>query len=224
MRKIANFRLIVLLGLNILLAHYCVANNTNNKIQIDSINQKLLWVNTSLGYSTNGTNTINITATNGTDLYHYARGNYNKSNAPLLLFNADSNFVFTATLSANFDSDYDGAFLIVYSDSNHYAKFLFELNPKEELIVCSALTNGYSDDNINAKTTESKVHFKITRIGTVYGFFYSLNNIDWEYVRIFKFNAKNVKIGFGAQSPVGENCTVSFSNIRYQKNTIFNEF
>lgn len=205
-----NLRLFSLAGL--LLAYLgCTAQ----PVKIESIPQELNWLGEPQAYELLD-NGLSITAGQGTDIYHYSGGGYNISTVPMLLFPADEEFVLTAKVKVDFEAAYDGGFLILYEDTTHYAKLLFEQNHAKQWLLCSGVTNTYTDDNVHVTFDSDEIYIRIARSGDMCGFYYSVDNENWTYMRFFNFpERKELKLGFAAQSPVGESCTAVFTEIGY---------
>lgn len=219
-----NLNLISTISLSL----FCLFSNgqTTSKLLkesviIDAIPNTMEWINSPKAFEINSNNSISITANEKTDFYHYAGGGYNSSTAPILMFKADDEFVLTAAVEVDFNNNYDGGFLMVYDDTSHYAKLLFEQNHKKEMIYCSCVTNEVADDNIHGTIKKNKVFFRIAKADDVIIFYTSVDGQIWDYVRIFPFVVKNnLKIGFASQSPEGKECTATFSEIEYSPNRV----
>lgn len=209
----------IVLSLSFIICVNIVAQKGQTKAntRIDNISSQFYWINSPTSYSLNEKHELKITASKGTDIYHYSGGGFDINNAPMLVFEADSNFIFTSQVVVDLNKEYDGGFLILYSDSVHYGKLLVEKNHQNKIILCSCVTDRYSDDNVHVELNESKVYLKIAKSSELYGFYYSLDGKDWNYLRFFRFNnnKQTVKLGFGVQSPYSEKCTSTFSHINY---------
>jgi hypothetical protein len=142
---------------------------------------------------------------------------YNTDNAPKLLFRPDSNFVLTVAIEHAFASKWDGGALVLKSDSLHWVKFCFEKDYTGAHRVVSVVTNNISDDCNSVSIRGNKVFYKIAKADNVITLYYSLDGRRWLLVRHFQFDAKpGFTLGFLAQSPTGQQCTVHFSQIRYR--------
>jgi regulation of enolase protein 1 (concanavalin A-like superfamily) len=62
---------------------------------------------------------------------------------------------------------------------------------------------------------------RISRIGRAYAFHASADGEAWHLVRHFALDASDpARIGFQAQSPTGDGCTVWFDQIRWEARTL----
>lgn len=199
-------------------------NQPTKAVKIDAIPHDLVWTASPKSFEVTGENSITITASAKTDYYHFANGEFSSSSAPLLLFEADDEFVLTAAVEVGFKEKFDGGFLMVYDDTNHYAKLLFEYSNDKDMIYASCVTNGVGDDNVHRKMDTNKVYFRIGKQGKVVVFYVSEDGKNWSYVRVFRFESENpLKLGFASQSPMGEQCTSIFTEINYSPKT-FTDF
>ncbi|MBS4063302.1 MAG: DUF1349 domain-containing protein [Chitinophagaceae bacterium] len=194
------------------------AQNTRN-IKIQAIPDSLYWENQPLYFKVNGNNLI-IKAGAKTDMFRDPNVTYNTDNAPKLLFRTSDDFVLVSRIEHSFTNKWDGGALVIKYDSLNWVKFCFEKDYKGTRRVVSVVTKNISDDCNSVSIASNAVWFKIAKAGNVITLYYSLNGFDWFLVRHFQFEPKEVQVGFLAQSPTGENCTVTFSNIRFQQKTI----
>jgi uncharacterized protein len=193
----------------------CIAQE--KEVSIQSIPAKQVWDKKPLQFAA-GKNNIRITAGKETDLYCFVDGNYYTNTAPKLLFTPDSNFVLTAKIIPDFKSVYDGGAILVYSDDSNWAKLLFEMNDDKTLALGSSLVkNRRGDDNYHTIIDKNEVFVRLARSGKIFNFYYSKDGSKWNLLRTFPYEKfDNLKIGFYAQSPKGESCTVQFNDITYK--------
>jgi uncharacterized protein len=193
----------------------CIAQE--KEVSIKSIPFKLLWDKKPLKFVA-GQNNITITAGKETDLYCFVDGNYYANTAPKLLFTPDSNFVLTVKIIPDFKSVYDGGAILIYSDDSNWAKLLFEMNEDKTLALGSSLVkNRRGDDNYHTIIEKNEVFVRVARNEKVFNFYYSKDGSKWNLLRTFPYEKfENLKIGFYAQSPKGESCSVRFNEITYK--------
>ena len=186
-------------------------------VKLPSIPREMNWENKPLNYKVSG-NSISITAGKETDIYGDLDGTYYVNNVPRLLFTPDSNFIFSAKVGLGFNTVYDGGAIILYSDSSTWAKLLFELNDGNIIGVGSSLVRDkLGDDSYHVALKVKQVFLKAVRSGKTFCFYYSLDGKKWSLLRTFTYpNPENLKIGFYAQSPKGNSCTVNFSEVKYR--------
>jgi len=161
---------------------------------------------------------ITIMAEKGTDLYTNSSGSSAIDNAPRIYFTPKADFSLSAKLNANFTSAYDGGALYVYSDSNNWAKLLFERFKSGENGIASTITKNFGDDAYHNLISNNEIYFKIVKKENTFTFYYSTNGEVWLYRRSFNLSSQaSIKVGFIAQSPLSKTHQVEYSNI------VFNE-
>lgn len=198
----------------------CCGQLNNDSLKIGGIPKWLKWENQPQGYHI-GNSAIEITAGEKTDMFRDPNVTYNTDNAPKLLFEADSNFVFTAAIEHIFLSKWDGGALVLKQDSLNWVKFCFEKDYTGARRVVSVVTKGISDDCNSIEINSNKVYFKVAKADNVITLYYSITGSKWYLIRHFTFDVtSNLKIGFLAQSPTGKECKVKFSDIHYSTKKI----
>ncbi len=126
-------------------------------------------------------------------------------------------FQFSARVTVDFQAQYDAGVLLLWAGERHWAKFCFEFSPASQPMVVSVVTRGISDD-ANAFTVPSRsVRLRVSRAGRVYAYHASTDAATWQLVRVFSLGdaVAGHQIGFEAQSPTGDGCTVTFDQIRF---------
>lgn len=191
-----------------------------DSLKIDGISKYLKWENKPKGFFIDKSG-ITIIAGEKTDMFRDPNVTYNTDNAPKLLFEADSNFILTASIEHGFLNKWDGGALVLKQDSLNWIKCCFEKDYTGAKRVVTVVTKGISDDCNSVDISSSKVYFKVAKAGNVITLYYSLTGTKWFLVRHFTFDAtNNLKIGFLAQSPTGRDCKVKFGNIHYSAKKI----
>ena len=201
---------------------FCLRANAQqpDSIRIPAIPRGLFWENSPKNFSMKG-NEFVIVAGGKTDMFRDPNVTYNTDNAPKLLFEGDENFIFIASIEHAFASKWDGGALVVKQDSLHWIKFCFEKDYTGAKRVVSVVTNDISDDCNSEEMKSNKVFYKVAKAGNVITLYSSENGIRWLLVRHLQFETrKGFKLGFLAQSPTGERCEVTFSNISYKTEKI----
>lgn len=128
-------------------------------------------------------------------------------------------FQLSAQVEVGFSSQFDAGVLLLWADEQNWAKFCFELSPAAEPMVVSVVTRGVSDD-ANAFVVEGRsVGLRVTRVDGVYAFHACTDGRTWQLVRVFSLgeDPDRHRVGFEAQSPTGEGCTVTFSRLRFTR-------
>jgi regulation of enolase protein 1 (concanavalin A-like superfamily) len=125
----------------------------------------------------------------------------------------------SARVTVDFRSRYDAGVLLLWADERHWGKFCFEFSPAGEPMVVSVVTRGVSDDANAFVVPERSVWLRVSRIDSVYAYHASTDAKTWTMVRVFSLGAAVTGhwIGFEAQSPTGDGCTVTFDDIRFSR-------
>lgn len=106
---------------------------------------------------------------------------------------------------------------MVYESPRAWAKLCLELSPQGLPMIVSVVTKGMSDD-CNAFVVNGQVAMRISRLERAYAFHASQDGNVWNLLRYFILeDSRNAQMGFLAQSPTGNGCTVSFEDIRFEE-------
>jgi regulation of enolase protein 1 (concanavalin A-like superfamily) len=126
-------------------------------------------------------------------------------------------FQFSARVSVDFKSQYDAGVLLLWIDEQHWGKFCFEFSPAAKPMVVSVVTRGVSDDANAFTVPERSVWLRVSRSDHVYAYHASTDGKTWDLVRVFSLGDAigDHRIGFEAQSPTGDGCTVTFDDIHF---------
>jgi len=126
-------------------------------------------------------------------------------------------FQFSARVAVDFRAQYDAGVLLVWIDELHWAKFCFEFSPASRPMVVSVVTRGVSDDANAFVVVHPVVWLRVSRLGRAYAYHASIDSVTWQLVRVFSLGdtVDGHQIGFEAQSPTGDGCTVTFDQIRF---------
>jgi len=191
-----------------------------DSLNLASLPRPLYWENSPLRYDTRGGRLL-IVAGGKTDMFRDPNVTYNTDNAPKLLFVADSNFVLTAAIHHDFVSKWDGGAIVLKADSLNWIKFCFEKDYTGQKRVVSVVTRGISDDCNSAAVAGNTIHYKIAKAGNVITLYFSQDGHSWYLIRHLTFDSNQpLRLGFLAQSPTGQQCTVTFSDIYYSTKKI----
>jgi regulation of enolase protein 1 (concanavalin A-like superfamily) len=201
------FTLIALLGIQFVEAQQTPA--------ISSIPKQLFWENSPARWSFQQ-QVLAVQAGAKTDMFRDPNVTYNTDNAPKLLFQPDSNFILTAAVEHAFMNKWDGGALVLKVDSLRWIKFCLEKDYTGAKRIVSVVTNNVSDDANSIAITGNKAFFKMAKAGNVITLYVSTDGKKWLLVRHVQMNIpEKFSVGFLAQSPTGQSCTVRFSNIQY---------
>ena len=164
---------------------------------------------------------LTIVAGPATDWFISPVDGKSSSSAPVLLFEPADDFVLTAKLNVEFGAQWDAGALMVYQDGANWAKFALEMTIDREPTIVTVVTRGVSDDCNSTMVPGGSAWFRIAKAGRAIAFYASLDGRKWKIIRAFTLGeSPNLRAGFGAQSPVGQKATATFSEITYGARTI----
>jgi regulation of enolase protein 1 (concanavalin A-like superfamily) len=126
-------------------------------------------------------------------------------------------FQLSARVTVDFRSEYDAGVLMLWSDERHWAKFCFEFSPAAEPMVVSVVTRGVSDDANAFVIAGRSAWLRLSRLDSAYAYHASTDGKTWRLVRVFRLEDDTTghRVGFEAQSPTGDGCTVTFDDISF---------
>lgn len=163
-----------------------------------------------------GDSSFVMAAAVGTDLHYPTSRVFKRHNAPKVLFKPGADFDFSAKLKPSSQSDYNGGGLLLYTDTTQWAKVLFQRAGDKYIIGMSVVEHSVTDDSYFPVNDVVDIWLRVKKSGATCSFFVSTNGLDWRLARQFAYtNPENMRLGFYAQSPLGPQCTVYFSAIRY---------
>ena len=142
--------------------------------------------------------------------------------ATLLGTPPEGDFRFSARVAVDFRSQYDAGVLLLWADEQHWAKFCFEFSPAARPMVVSVVTRGVSDDANAFTVADRSIWLRISRLDRVYAFHASTDGTTWQLIRVFSLgdSVAGHRIGFEAQSPTGDGCTVTFDRIAFDQESL----
>jgi uncharacterized protein len=140
------------------------------------------------------------------------------ADAPRLVGVPTGDFQLLARVTVDFASSFDAGVLVVHAGPDRWAKLCFEFTPQGSPSVVTVVTRGESDDANAFETPDRSVWLRITRTGRAYAFHASTDRRWWRLVRYFALGeaAGEARVGFEAQSPMGEGCRVTFDDLEYR--------
>lgn len=137
-------------------------------------------------------------------------------NAPALVGEPSGDFRLSALVTVDFAATYDAGVLILHASDSVWAKLCFEYSPQREPMVVSVVTRDVSDDCNSFVVDGASVWLRVARTGRAFAFHASADGEKWTFVRHFALVADgSPTVGFAAQSPTGDGCTVTFEQIAY---------
>lgn len=202
----------------VLLFLLAIPASAQEQFKLKSIPFPLSWHNTPKSFQVTEDGSLVITGNKSSRLFNDPqRISPPTDTAPIALFKPDEQFVLACKVKVDFVSKFDAGVLMVYANPEQWAKLCYEYSPQGEPMIVSVVNNVVSDDSNNATLQKNEVYMRIAGYGGgVYAFQYSVDGNSWNMVRYFYLNPQNdLKIGFLLQSPNGEQCKSTFSDIRY---------
>jgi regulation of enolase protein 1 (concanavalin A-like superfamily) len=126
-------------------------------------------------------------------------------------------FRLSARATVGFGAAYDAGVLLLWIDERHWGKLCFEFSPARKPMIVSVVTRGVSDDANAFVVPGTSVWLRLSRIDQAYAYHASADGKQWRMIRYFRVGESpvSVKVGFEAQSPTGDGCTVTFDDIRF---------
>lgn len=157
------------------------------------------------------------------DFFNAPNGKEKYSNAPMLLtfINNKEPFTFITKVSPEFSETYDAGAVYVFVNNDLWQKFAFEMDERKLTRIVTVKTNGTSDDNNHDAVDAETVFMKISSDVESIGYYYSLDSINWQLVRVYKNEyPDNFWLGLSSQSPIGNGITTVFENCTLEKKAI----
>jgi len=181
----------------------------------------LRWLGTPVE-SHEADDSLSVVAGARTDWFVHPGTGEIRLNAPALVGPvAAGDFLFSAHVAVAFEATFDAGALVLRHDDRTWAKLCFEYSPAREPMVVSVVTRDVSDDCNSFVVPGNQIWLRAARIGRAHAFHASTDGRRWQLVRHFRLtDADTVEVGFIAQSPVGEGCGVTFSNIAFEPVTL----
>jgi regulation of enolase protein 1 (concanavalin A-like superfamily) len=126
-----------------------------------------------------------------------------------------SDFQLRARVTVGFGAMYDAGVLLLWVDERNWGKFCFEYLPAGKPMIVSVVTRGVSDDANAFAVAGRSVWLRVFFIDQVYAYHASTDGKTWQLVHVFSLGERLAghRIGFEAQSPTGDGCTVTFADI-----------
>lgn len=134
----------------------------------------------------------------------------------------EGDFQLSAKIMVDFKSQFDAGVLMIWVDDFHWVKFCFEYSPEAAPMIVSVVTIDYSDDANSFTVDSNSIWYRISRRDNVYALHAAVDGVLWELIRVFTLGSqqKGHKIGFAAQSPTGDGCSILFNEIKFSQNRL----
>jgi uncharacterized protein len=132
-------------------------------------------------------------------------------------------FMLSARVTVGFTSAFDAGVLLVEAPRQRWAKLCFEFSPHATPTAVTVVTRDFSDDCNSFEVAGQELWLRVTRIGRAWAFHASTEGQSWRLLRYFTFDDLQaraqqpdpVRVGFLAQSPTGNGCAATFSQITW---------
>ena len=196
-----------------------------NNVHVAGLPAPLEWDVPAVAWSEGAQGALTITAGPVTDLFNNPNGAKPTRNSARLMFAPEpGDLTLSARVHVDFRSTFDAGVLLIWEDEGSWGKLCFEFSPQAEPMIVSVVTRGGLSDDGNAVVMPSyDAYLRIARIGTTFGLHYSADGKWWHMVRYFTLaHPERVRIGLSSQSPTGQGCDATFSEVRYERRTLRN--
>lgn len=148
---------------------------------------------------------------------------YIKDDASFFYTEKTGDFTFKAEIETNGNYNYDAVFLMARSSKTKWIKLALELGVDKSYNAVSVITDEWSDDANGELIPSNKCWLRLTRKENFWGLHYSLDGKKWRFVRCFGLElSPTVAVGFGIQSPVGNNCSGTVSHLDISNEAVAN--
>lgn len=170
-------------------------------------------------------NKITFTSGKETDYFSDPNGKLSNTTAPLLLTSIDNSkpFTFTAKVTPRFTEDgtYNAGVLYVYVNDSFFQKHCFEQDERGKHRVVTVRTEGTSDDSNHDIVEQGYVYMKISSDTRTIASYYSLDNKNWQMVRLYKNNyPAEIWLGISNQCPMREGSQSSFEELNLELKSV----
>lgn len=157
------------------------------------------------------------------DYFSDPNNKLSNTSAPILLSKLDNTKPFTITVKVTpeFKGLYNAGVLYLYVNDNFYQKFCFEQDERGNHRIVTVRTMGTSDDNNHDVVKEKTVYMKISSDTQTVASYYSLDNKNWQMVRLYKNNyPAELWTGISAQCPVEKGTTSYFEDVVLEQKSV----
>jgi len=173
-------------------------------------------MNEPLAAAVDAEGTLALTSPGRRNLFVSPGGDFRQTDAPMILFPAGDEFVFSAKVAAPLTHVYDVAALVVYVDAENWAKLCYENSVEMKATLVSVVNRGLSDDCNGPETEAGYIYYAILRRGAEFAFHWSADGKTWHLLRHFRLeSAAPVRIGFAVHGVDEDPLTGTFSEIHY---------
>lgn len=157
------------------------------------------------------------------DNFRDPNGELSNNTAPMLLSKVDNTkpFTITANVTPTFLETYDAGALYIWVRDDLWLKMAMERDERGRTRLVTVRTTGTSDDNNHDVVTAKSVSMKISSDTKTVGFYYSLDDQEWQLIKLFQ-NAypDTIWLGVSSQSPLGNGNASTFENIAVTQTSV----
>ena len=180
------------------------------------IYKNLKWLNESQYHEID--NGIEIYAPEHTDYFVNPVNHDVITSAPFLYQEVTGDFILRAKVSHDFLSTYDACVLLAQDHDRLWAKACFELTDIGTHSIVTVMTNEHSDDANGVIVDTQEIWLQLARKDNMFAIHYSLDGRIFSMARLtYLPMRKTIKVGFSAQSPLGDGGMRCFTNILFKK-------
>ena len=126
---------------------------------------------------------LSITAGKQTNWFVSPLDGVKAENSPKLLLKPAEDFVLSAKVTVDFQSQWDAGTLVLYANDTVWAKLCFEMSIEKQPTIVSVVTRGLSDDNNSIAIHGNSVYLKIAKVGQGIFFYASTDGKKWTIIR-----------------------------------------
>ena len=120
----------------------------------------------------------------------------------------------SARIEPTFRAGFDAGALALRTKGTTWAKLAFECAPDLQRMAVSVVTRDRSDDANGPLVRDSGLWLRALWTGQAHAFHLSTDGKHWDFLRFFALPEPVVAVDFIAQSPTGQGCSASFSDLR----------
>lgn len=137
------------------------------------------------------------------------------------IYNDNKTRLLRPTLYEEYKDDNNAADLFVYANDTLWQKFAFEQDERGNHRIVTVRTQGTSDDNNHERLTVPSVYLKISSDTHTIASYYSLDQKEWQMVRLYKnYYPGKIWVGIASQCPQKGECTSLFEEVSLQQTAV----
>jgi len=160
-----------------------------------------------------------------TDYFSDPNGRLSNTSAPILLTRIDNSkpFTFTAKVTPDFSGNdvYNAGVLYIYVNDSFFQKLCYEQDEREKHRVVTVRTINTSDDSNHDIVSQPYVYMKISSDTQTIASYYSLDNKNWQMVRLYENNyPTELWLGISTQCPIGKGTTSIFEELAFESKSV----